>query len=294
MDKNDFRDFLKQLTEDRVHGASELSRQCLQIAADSALHGPARDPASLLSLLEERGLQMAAQRPSVAPLVNLLARWRLQVSELKDMALDDARWQAAQLAIDLMQLSRNAVRDVAAHARELVGEQKTVLTHSASSTVLEVFHQLKESGVRAIVTESRPLQLGHRMLAKLSEWAIPTTLITEAQMGLFVRQADCVLVGADSLMPDGTVINNAGTYLLALAAHDQGVPFYVCCESFKRRGPDMGQPVLDEGGGAILGAPDLPHVTAANVCFDLTPAWLVTAWITEQGTPPGRHELHLD
>jgi len=53
----------------------------------------------------------------------------------------------------------------------------------------------------------------------------------------------------------------------------------------------MGDPDLEEGDGAALGVPEMPHVTPANVCFDVTPAWLVTAWITERGTPPGRHEL---
>ena len=56
--------------------------------------------------------------------------------------------------------------------------------------------------------------------------------ITDAQGGLF-DQADAVLVGADALLADGTLVNKAGTYLLALAAKDQNVPFWVCAESFK-------------------------------------------------------------
>jgi translation initiation factor 2B subunit (eIF-2B alpha/beta/delta family) len=286
MDKGQFREALKELTEDHVHGASELARMALQYAADSALHGDCKDVESLKSLLASRAEELAGQRPSMAPLANLLNQWQQRIAVLDTDRLEDARWRAAEWAMELSQQSRNALHESAAHARALIGESKTIITHSLSSTVLEVFHQLKESGVRAIITESRPLYVGHRLAEKLSGWAIPTTMITDAQMGLFVRRADFALVGADSLLADGSVINYAGTYLLALAAHDQGVPFYVCCESFKSRSPDMGEPELEKMSAAELGAPDYEHVTGVNIYFDITPAWLVTGWITERGISP--------
>ena len=288
MEKSQFRDALAELTGDRVHGASEIARMALQFAADSALHCPARDAAALLETLRLRSEELALQRPSMAPLANLMGRWRQRLAQVSTDDLEDFRWQAAEAATELVRESRNAVREVASRTREFVGEGKTIITHSFSSTVVEVFHQLKESGVRAIITESRPLLLGHKLATILSGWSIPTTLISEGQMGLFVRQADIALVGADSLLADGSVINNAGTYLLALAAHDQGVPFHVACESFKWRSAEMGEPVLEEMPATELGAPRLEHVTVANIYFDITPAWLVTGWITEHGVPPDR------
>ena len=157
------------------------------------------------------------------------------------------------------------------------------MTHSLSSTVVELFRLLAASGggVCAIVTESRPLCEGHRLAERLSAWAVSTTLITDAQAGLFVGRADAVVVGADAVLADGGVVNKAGTYPLALLARDAGVPFYVCCESFKRRRPGLPAPEPEEMDAAELGAPELPHVTARNVYFDVTPARLLTALITE-------------
>ncbi len=157
------------------------------------------------------------------------------------------------------------------------------MTHSVSSTVLETCRLLKDRGLRMIVTESRPLEEGRRLVERLSAWNVPTTYITDAQMGLFVARADGVLVGADSLLADGSAINKVGTALLALAARECGVPFYVCCESFKRRDADDPPPELEEMSPAELNAPNWPGVTVRNVYFDITPARLMTAWISEDG-----------
>lgn len=282
MNDDDFKRRLAELEEDRVHGASELARRCLRIAAASAFNAPAGDTGSLRRLLDGRAAAMAGARPSMAALGNLMARWRAALGKLPEDDLEAARRKAAEAALALVEESRRAVQEIAARTRELVGRDRTIITHSLSSTMLEVFHQLADRGVRAIITESRPLYEGRRLAARLSEWSVPTTFITDAQLGHFMQQADFAIVGADSMLPDGSVVNKAGTYLLALAANDQGVPFYVCCESFKR---GTAEPKLEEMDAAELGAPGWPHVTVANLYFDVTPARLVSGWISEEGGP---------
>ena len=92
--------------------------------------------------------------------------------------------------------------------------------------------------------------------------------------------ASCRLLG---ILADGATVNKAGTYLLALAARDQGIPFYVCCESFKFAKEDPDKVELEEMSEVELETPDLPHVTIRNVYFDVTPPTLITGWITETG-----------
>ena len=139
----------------------------------------------------------------------------------------------------------------------------------------------RSQGTQAIITESRPLNEGHLLAKQLSEWHILTTLITDAQMGLFITQADAVLVGADTLLADGSLINKAGTYPLALLAHEHSIPFYVCCESFKQRTEAMGTPELEKMNIAELQAPQLSGVAIQNIYFDITPAHLISAWFDE-------------
>ena len=272
-----------EIRNDRTHGASELARRSLELLAEAARTLPAMDATELRERLLALATELARTRPSMTPIQNLLRRWREGLPIPADPNLSIARRLAAEQAEALIAASRRAVTDCAAHAARLLGPGRTMMTHSLSSTVMAVCRQLKDAGLRMIVTESRPLGEGRQLAERLSAWSVPTLYITDAQMGLFVAQADAVLVGADSVLADGAVVNKAGTYPLALVARDQGIPFYACCESFKWRAADQPAPELEEMAPAELGLPDWPGVTVRNVYFDITPARLVSAWIDETG-----------
>lgn len=284
---SDFEEAVRRIRDDRQRGASELAREGLRLMAGFARRASAATTPDLVEQLREGAALLAAARPSMAPLRNLMARWSAALDGLPDNPQRAAHCAAA-VAEEFADISRGAVREAAARMAARVAPGATIMTHSLSSTVVELFRLLKHRKVRAIVTESRPLLEGHALSAKLNELAIRTTLVTDAQIGLAVRDADLVVVGADSVLADGSVVNKAGTYLLALAAKEAGVPFHVCCESFKRCPPDMTEPVLECLDPADLGAPELPFLTVVNRGFDLTPARLITACVTEtdNSSPP--------
>ena len=96
-------------------------------------------------------------------------------------------------------------------------------------------------------------------------------------------RVNVALVGADAIAVDGSVINKAGTYLLALAAQDRGIPLYVCFESFKRSKLGAADIPLEQHDASEFAPPELPNITPHNIYFDITPVHLVTAWITETG-----------
>ena len=274
---------IAEIRADRVRGASELARRCLAVLMEAARALPETNSAGLREDLLALAAELAGIRPSMAPVQNLLRRWREGLAIEAALELAVARQMAVERAETLIAASRRAVADCAAQAADLLGPGRTVMTHSLSSTVLEVCRLLKDRGLRMIVTESRPLEEGRHLAERLSTWNVPTLYITDAQMGVFVAQADAVLVGADSVLVDGAVVNKAGTCLLALAARERNVPFYVCCESFKRREAGEPPPELEEMASAELSVPAWPGVTVRNVYFDITPARLVSAWIDETG-----------
>lgn len=274
---------IAEIGDDREHGASELARRCLKVLAEAAEALQVSDVLTLQEQLQKLADELAQTRPSMAPVQNLLRRWR-EESMLDDkLDLTTARTVAARQAEALIAVSHQAVAACAAHAAQFFGPGRTLMTHSLSSTVLQVCQLLRNEDLHVIVTESRPLAEGRSLAEKLADWGVPTVYITDAQMGLWVAQADAVLVGADSVLADGAVVNKAGTYLLALAAHDQNVPFYVCCESFKWRKAGEPSPKLEEMAPAELETPEWPGVTVRNIYFDITPARLVSAWISETG-----------
>jgi ribose 1,5-bisphosphate isomerase len=270
------------LLDDRQHGASELARLCLKELAELVENDPASDPAVMRDGWQTLALRLRDVRPSMAPVRNLLERWVARSDALDASSADRLRAQAARAARDLIAESEEAVGTAAERAASLIGPGRTIITHSLSSTVLACFRRLAPD-VRAIVTESRPPGEGRALARELSEIAIATDFITDQQLGVFTARADCALVGADTVAFDGTVINKAGTRLLALAARADAIPFYVCFEGLKRLDRPAAEVPLERHNPAELGGPELPHVTPRNVYFDRTAPELVSAWITEKG-----------
>ena len=153
------------------------------------------------------------------------------------------------------------------------------------------------------VDETRPLNQGARLTAwELGRHGVPHTVITDNAGGHLMQHGmvDMVIVGTDRTTRTGDVANKIGTYLKALAAKDNGVPFYVALPSstfdwsltdgvrdiqIEERNPDEIRYVqgLDQHGNltSVLVPPETSR--AANHAFDVTPARLVTGFITERG-----------
>jgi translation initiation factor 2B subunit (eIF-2B alpha/beta/delta family) len=270
--------FISQIREDREHGASELARTCLDALARRVGSIEVTSNEALRRQLVEFAQELQSARPTMAAITNLIGEWIAAVERLPASDASTLRDEIKSISTTLILASENAVSSAAAHAAELVGTGKTIIT----STVVAVFECLV-GNVKAIVTESRPPSEGRRLAAKLSELGIETDFISDQQIGLFAKRADVALVGADTIAGDGSVINKAGTYLLALAARDRGIPFYVCFESFKHSDVSPVDVALEEHDPAEIDPPKLAHVKAHNIYFDVTPPDLVTAWISEHG-----------
>ncbi|MDX1487145.1 MAG: translation initiation factor eIF-2B [Acidiferrobacterales bacterium] len=273
---------IEKVRSDRKHGASELARQCLKGIANCARDTDVNDAKILRDNLIQLAQALQQARPTMAPIMNLVERWRMAFKKTGAGQLDETRAQAVICAQALIAESEQAAEGAAAHTAELIGPDKIIITHSLSSTVVRVF-EILGAHAKAIITESRPPGEGRRLAEKLSELGIATDFISDQQMGLFVQRANAALVGADAIAADGSVINKAGTYLLALAARDRGVPFYVCFESFKCSKFAAADIPLEHHNAREYAPPELRNVTPHNVYFDITPAHLVTAWITETG-----------
>ncbi len=101
-------------------------------------------------------------------------------------------------------------------------------------------------------------------------------------MALFVREAEAVVVGADSVQPDGSLVNKVGTHLLALAARAEKVPLYVLADTLKVAAPSQPKRFAAEE-GKRQEVSRQRWLEVRNVYFEVTPARLVTAYVTEEG-----------
>ena len=193
---------------------------------------------------------------------------------------------------------------MAGHGADLLAPRSRPLTHcntgalatGGHGTALGVIRAAWEQGfVESVwVGETRPLLQGSRLTAwELEQLAIPHAVIADsAAASLMARnETDCVLVGADRIAANGDTANKIGTYALAVLAHHHHVPLYVVAPTST---VDQGTPT-----GADIPIEERPSAeltvrfTAHNPAFDVTPAALVSAIVTEEGVHTQPYETSL-
>jgi methylthioribose-1-phosphate isomerase len=277
--------------EVRLGSAAEVAEAIRTLAIRGA---PAIGVAAAygLALAAERGEDLGAAyevlvsaRPTA---VNL--RWALD-----EMRTDPTRERA--LAIHAAEVGR--CRQMAAHAAELIRPRSHVLTHCNTGglatggygTALGAIRTAWEGGLveHVWVDETRPLLQGARLTAwELDALGIPFALVADgAAASLMARgQVDCILTGADRIAVNGDTANKIGTYGLAVAARHHGVPLYVVAPTTTLDAD------LPSGSEIPIEERDPTEVSerfpARNPAFDVTPAELVSAIVTEEGVhlPP--------
>ena len=235
--------------------------------------------------LDDAGRRLIATRPTA---VNL--RWGVE----RALAAVDPVSEAIAVMVEDGERNRRLGRSGA----ELLPTRARVLTHcNAGSlacveygTALGVIRAAHESGkvVSVWVDETRPVLQGSRLTAwELARLSIPATILVDGAAGSVMAsgEVDCVIVGADRIAANGDVANKIGTYSLAILASHHRIPFYVAAPvSTVDLDCDSGSmiPVELRDESEIAGF--VPKgVAVANPAFDVTPARLVTAIITETG-----------
>ncbi len=209
--------------------------------------------------------------------------------------LDEARSIEAE--------DRAMCRAIGAHGAALVSSGQGILTHCNAGglatadygTALAVIFTAHEQGkeIRVYADETRPLLQGARLTAwELQNRGVPVTLICDSTAAVVMKEhkINLVIVGADRIASNGDTANKIGTYGAAVLAHAHGIPFYVAAPSstFDLSIPDGGAIPIEERdpkeiteGFGKKTAPEGVH--AYNPAFDVTPARLIAAIVTERG-----------
>jgi methylthioribose-1-phosphate isomerase len=197
---------------------------------------------------------------------------------------------------------------------DLIPDNATVLTHcnagalatAGYGTALGVIRAAVEAGkrIRVFADETRPFLQGARLTAwELAQDDIPVTLITDNMAGHFLKsgQIDCVIVGADRIAANGDVANKIGTYMVAIAAHENNIPFYVAAPlSTVDLQLNSGDQIpielrADSEVTHFRGAQVAPAgVRVANPAFDVTPHRYISAIITDAGVAREPYDMSLN
>jgi methylthioribose-1-phosphate isomerase len=203
----------------------------------------------------------------------------------------------------ILEEDREMCRRIGEHGASLLRDGVRVLTHCNAGalatggigTALAPIYVARERGwhIDVCVDESRPLLQGSRLTAwELRRGGVPVTVLADGMAASLMRErgVDLCIVGADRIAANGDVANKIGTYGLAIAARHHGVPFVVAAptstvDPATATGDDIviEQRTPDEV-RCIAGVPTAPKdVDVYNPAFDVTPASLISAIVTDRG-----------
>jgi ribose 1,5-bisphosphate isomerase len=271
---------IAQVRNDREHGSRWLVREALLILRDLARTKGASPDEHMHQLLVA-ARELARSRPAMAALSSA-------VSHVFNVTEGPAA--VAHEADRLLDEYEKAPIQIASYAQRYL--KGRLMTCSVSGTVLDVLAACRSQIEQIIALEGRPRYEGRVMAQELRQRGFDVTVITDAQADIFLPQCQAVVVGADSVLANGDVLNKAGTALLGWAARGHHIPFYVLCETLKispqrwLEDPAHLQEnvhMLEEKEGAEVWDQAPPGIAVRNFYFDRTPSALVSAWVTERG-----------
>ena len=305
----------QSITDMAIRGAPAIGAAAAFGLALAARESRAQTPRELLADLQAAGLTLKAARPTAVNLAWAVERILSSLShreraggegesaeEIRQFVLSEAQ----RLADEDVEINKR----MAAYGAELIADGDTIVHHCNTGalatvdwgTALGVIRSAWEQGkkIHVLVDETRPRLQGARLTAwELEQYGIPYEIISDNMSGYFMRagQVQKVFFGADRVTANGDVAYKIGTYMLALAARDNGIPAYSVAPtstidlSLAHGGLiPIEERTQDEVLNIQLAGERLTpkNARARNPAFDVTPNRLVTGIVTENGVvyPP--------
>jgi methylthioribose-1-phosphate isomerase len=311
----DHKSVAQAITDMVVRGAPAIGAAGAFGLALAGYESASTSSRDLLADLQSGAATLKAARPTAVNLAWAVDRILNKISAHPASDADDIRQSVLEEAQRIADEDVEINKRMAEHGAVLIDDGDTIIHHCNTGalatvdwgTALGVIRTAHEQGkkIHVLVDETRPRLQGARLTAwELEQYGIPYEIIPDNTAGYFLKagQAQKCFVGSDRTAANGDVANKIGTYMLALAAHDNGVPFYpVVPASTIDLSLAHGDliPIEERDPEEVLGiefhgervAPI--EAEARNIAFDVTPHRLVTAIVTENGVVYPPFEVNL-
>jgi translation initiation factor 2B subunit (eIF-2B alpha/beta/delta family) len=252
-----------ELRRDTVHGAGWMAERALDALVEAAA-APADDTDQLLERLHRAAKRLAESRRDAGAVSGALGRVLAAAYRQRHLTPDELRTVVTEETRAICDARRRAAYAIAIQLSPRLVDID-VMTHSASATVREALQHTPPK--RVICTVSRPREEGRAFAAELREAGLEVELVEDDEAAEALDRVALLLLGADTVYRDGTLINKVGTYPLAQEAHKLGVPLAVALEVLKLSPHDS------------FGTRDLTE----DGTRDFTPPELIDQLVTEEG-----------
>ena len=275
---------LADLRNDNTSGANELIDQALEIIK-IFLDSEKDEKIDLKDRFIKLSKEIMDSKPSMAPLINIIG---FLTHNLKSYDKENVLNKIEQFYVE----KTNREKNLEYTFQKFIGKEFKnrakikVMLISYSSTLLNLLLKFKEYPLEIYVLESRPLLEGHRT-AEILAPHFKTHIIIDAAIGTFIEEIECVLLGIDSILNDGSIINKIGSYPLAVLARENKKPVYAVGGSFKYNlKSHFGQKIVIEANPiaeVYTKEITIENLSVHNYYFEITPSKYITKIISDLG-----------
>ena len=268
-----------------VRGAGRIATAAAASLRDFSMTLEVKSLDEFNAELENAANLLLKTRPTAVSLSNAIR----MVRKYKAEDVDGARQAVVLNANNFIENSQKAVEKIGQIGSRRIRDGDTVLTHCNSQAAISVISAAHNSGkkIKVIATESRPRFQGITTIGMLEKLGIETELIVDSAARSVMNEVDLVVVGADVITANGTLVNKIGTAQIALCAREARTSFMVAAETYKFSPRTiLGELVTIEEREPMEVLPDISkyqHVKVRNPAFDVTPHQYIDLICTEAG-----------
>ncbi len=273
-----------------IRGAGKIARAAAAELRDYAARLETKDLDDFNEKMKHAAELLVSTRPTAVSLPNAV-RW---VMRYKGENVDEAKADIKKLADEFITNSENAVRRIGEIGARRVQDGDTIMTHCNSSAAISIMAEAHAQGkdINVIATESRPRWQGLLTIKQLDKLGINVTLIVDSAVRFFMKDVDIVIMGADAVTVNGSVINKIGTSQLAMAAHEARTNVIIAAETYKFSPRSiLGElvEIEERTSDEVISRERLDefsNVRVRNPAFDVTPREYIDLICTEVGAFP--------
>ncbi|PWB56970.1 MAG: ribose 1,5-bisphosphate isomerase [Candidatus Methanoperedenaceae archaeon] len=273
-----------------IRGAGKIARVAAAQLRDRSTRIETRNIEEFNREMKQAARLLVNTRPTAVSLPNAVRA----VMRYEGDSVEEAKASIKELADGFILNSENAVRKIGEIGARRVRDGDTIMTHCNSSAAISIMAAAHDDGknIHVLATESRPRWQGHLTVKQLDEKGIKTSLIVDSAVRYFMKEVDLVVMGADAVTANGSVINKIGTSQLALAAHEARKNVIIAAETYKFSPRSLlGELIeIEERSSSEVLADDklkeFSNVSVKNPAFDVTPREYIDLICTEVGAIP--------
>jgi|GEM_PF-29329 len=281
-------DVVLRIKNVEIQGANDIAEAGVRALKVVVEKSPATNRKSFIEDLEEAAEKLRQARPTEPALRNAINTITKSVGNYELRSMENVRKHAMRQADRFLKELSEVVDTISRIGAEEIRDGDVIITHCHSEHVVGILQKAKEKRkrFRVIVTETQPLKQGLMTAKELSGYGIDVTYIIDSAAATVMKQATKMIVGADAILADGSVVNKIGTYALALLAKQFQTPVFVAAETIKFDPVTImgaAEPIEQRGPEEIIDPQEIKRVHILNPAYDVTPAELIDALITEKG-----------